>query len=214
MTAAVFETMLVEDGRVRLLDRHLGRLALSEVPEPLIREVRKLVARLTTAASEPVVVRIDVTGGRVLARPRDPRAPTPVPGLLVEAYDPGDRTRERKRSDRAWADAAETAAGGEALLVSPRGLVGETTRANVFAILGDTVVTPALAGILPGVTRSWAIERLGAVERPLTLAELRGADGAFLTTAGRGIVLLADVDGGPIPVHPLIAQLQEAWRQL
>lgn len=214
MTGGVFETMLIDDGRVRLLDRHLGRLAASDVPRPGIQEVRELVARLTTAASEPVVVRIDVAGGRVLARPRNPRGPTPVSGLLVDAYDPGDRTRERKRTERAWADAAETAAGGEALLVSPQGLVGETTRANVFAILGDTVVTPAVAGILPGVTRSWAIEWLGAVERALTLEELREADGAFLTTAGRGVVALADVDGSRIPAHRLVEQLQEAWRAL
>lgn len=210
----VFETMLIDEGRVRLLDRHLGRLAASEVPEPVIQEVRELVARLTTAATEPVVVRIDVVGDRVLARPRDPRAPTPVSGLLVEGYDPGDATRQRKRTDRAWADAAETAAGGEALLVSPQGLVGETTRANVFAILGDVVVTPAVVGILPGVTRSWVIERLGAIERALTLDELRNADGAFLTTAGRGIVALADVDGSRIPAHPLVEQLAEAWRAL
>ena len=172
------------------------------------------MARLTTAASEPVVVRIDVADGRVLARPRDPRPPTPLSGVLVEAYDPGDRSRERKRTERTWADAAETAAGGEALLVSPEGLVGETTRANVFAILGDVVVTPAVAGLLPGVTRSWAIERLGAIERALTLAELREADGAFVTTAGRGIVALADVGGQRLPAHPLVEQLQEAWRAL
>ena len=210
----VFETVLIEDGRVRLLDRHLGRLAASDVLEPVIQEVRELVARLTAAATAPMVVRIDVADGRVLARPRDPRAPTPVSGLLVEAYDPDDRSRERKRTPRAWADAAETAAGGEALLVSSHGLIGETTRANVFAILGDVVVTPAVAGILPGVTRSWAIERVAAVERPLTLDELRGADGAFLTTAGRGIVVLADVDGHRLPVHPLVEQLAEAWRAL
>jgi branched-chain amino acid aminotransferase len=210
----VFETLLVEDGRVRLLDRHLGRLAASGVSEPVIQEVRELVARLTTAVSEPVVVRIDVADGRVLARPRDPRPPTPLSGLLVEGYDPADRSRERKATERAWADAAETAAGGEALLVSPEGLVGETTRANVFAILGAVVVTPAATGLLPGVTRSWAIERLGAVERVLTLAELREADGAFLTTAGRGIVALADVDGHRIGAHPLVEQLAEAWRAL
>jgi branched-subunit amino acid aminotransferase/4-amino-4-deoxychorismate lyase len=199
---------------VRLLDRHLGRLAASDVPQPVIQEVRELVARLTTAASDPVVVRIDVADGRVLARPREPRAAAPVSGLLVEGYDPDDRTRERKRTARAWADAAETAAGGEALLVSPQGLVGETTRANVFAVLGDVVVTPAVAGILPGVTRSWAIERLAAIERALTLEELQGADGAFLTTAGRGIVALADVDGSRIPPHPLVEHLAEAWRAL
>ena len=57
------------------------------------------------------------------------------------------------------------------------------------------------------MTRSFAIERTGAVERPLRLAELRDADGAFLTTAGRGIVPLADVDGHRLPAHPLVAEL-------
>ncbi|MDX6378486.1 MAG: branched-chain amino acid aminotransferase [Gaiellaceae bacterium] len=210
----VFETMLISDGRVRLFDRHLGRLAASGVAEPVIEQVRELVARQVTAADDPVVVRIDVTAAGVTARSREPRPPTPLSGVLVEGYDPGDDTRTRKRIDRVWAEAAETTAGGEALLVSPHGLVGETTRANVFAILGDVVVTPGAGGILPGVTRSWAIEQLGAIERALTLEELRHADGAFLTTAGRGIVALADVGGVGIPVHPLVEQLAEAWRVL
>jgi branched-chain amino acid aminotransferase len=161
-----------------------------------------------------VVVRIDVAGGAIAVRPREPRPASPVSGVLVEGYDPADRSREQKRAERAWADAAETAAGGEALLVSADGLVGETTRANVFAILGGAVVTPPLAGILPGVTRSFALERTGAVERPLKLADLRVADAAFLTTAGRGIVLLADVGGRRLAGHPLVDELAAAWRAL
>jgi branched-chain amino acid aminotransferase len=210
---AVFETMLVDDGRVRLLDRHLGRLRRAGVPEERVADVHVAVLDALQMPG-PVVVRIDVAAAGVVIRPRPPRAPTPVSGVVVLAYDPSDPSREQKRSERAWAAAAEAAAGGEALLVSGDGLVGETTRANVFAILGDEVVTPAVAGILPGVTRSFAIERAGAIERPLLLAELRAADGAFLTTAGRGIVPLADVDGDAIPTHPLVADLQAAWRAL
>lgn len=214
MTPAVFETMLVEDGRVRLLDRHLGRLRAAGVDEPLVAEARLAVLQAAAGAAVPVVVRIDIADGAVALRPREPRAASPVSGVLVEAYDPTDRTREEKRAERAWADAAEGAAGGEALLVSAYGLVGETTRANVFAIFGDAVVTPSVAGILPGVTRSFALERTGAVERPLTLAELRAADAAFLTTAGRGIVPLADVGGRRFAGHPLVDELAAAWRAL
>jgi len=57
-------------------------------------------------------------------------------------------------------------------------------------------------------------ERTGAVERPLTLADLRNAEGAFLTTAGRGIVPLADVGGLRIAAHPLVDELAAAWRAL
>ena len=73
-------------------------------------------------------------------------------------------------------------------------------------ILGRTVVTPRVAGILPGVTRGWAIEAAGAIERPLTVAELGRADGVFLTTAGRGIV--------PVTPHARIDRLAAAWRTL
>jgi branched-subunit amino acid aminotransferase/4-amino-4-deoxychorismate lyase len=214
VTPAVFETMLVEDGRVRLLEQHLARLRGVGVGDPLVAEVRAAVLALAAGAAVPVVVRIDVADGAIAVRPREPRPASPVSGVLVEAYDPADRSRQQKRVDRAWADAAETAAGGEALLVSADGLVGETTRANVFAILGGTVVTPPVAGILPGVTRSFALERTGAVERPLSLADLRAADGAFLTTAGRGIVPLADVGGRRLPGHALVDELAAAWRAL
>jgi branched-chain amino acid aminotransferase len=214
VTPAVFETMLVEGGHVRLLDRHLARLRAAGVRVPQVEQVRAAVAELAATATEPVVVRIDVVDGTLQVRPREPRPASAVSGVLVEAYDPSDRTREQKRSARGWADAAEAAAGGEALLHTPDGLVGETTRANVFAILGDTVVTPPVAGILPGVTRSFVLERTGAVERPLLLADLRSADGAFLTTAGRGVVPLADVGGRRIPAHPLVDELARAWRAL
>lgn len=212
--SAVFETVLVEDAHVRLLPRHLARLATCGAGPGAVARAEELIAEVALTVAEPVVARIDVDGNAVTLRTRPPRPPSPVAGVTVEAYDPADASRHCKRADRAWADAAEAAAGGEALLVSPDGLVGETTRANVFAILGDVVVTPAVAGILPGVTRSWAIERTGAVERALTLAELRGAHGAFLSTAGRGIVALVAAGDGAIPEHPLTAELAAAWRAL
>ncbi len=134
----------------------------------------------------------------------------------VVAFDPNDVTRERKRRDRAWAEEAEAAAGGlEALCVSPGGLVGETTRANVFAIVADgTIATPPTRGLLPGVTRSWAIERTGAVERLLPLVELLAGRAAFVTTAGRGIVRIAAIDGRALGDDPLIDALADAWRRL
>ena len=96
-------------------------------------------AVLEVAAGEgvPVVVRIDVADGAIAVRPREPRPASAVSGCWsTRTTRPTGRARS-KRVERAWADAAETAAGGEALLVSADGLVGETTRANVFAVLGD-----------------------------------------------------------------------------
>jgi branched-subunit amino acid aminotransferase/4-amino-4-deoxychorismate lyase len=214
VTPAVFETMLVEEGRVRLLDRHLARLRAAGVRRAQVDEVRAAVAELAATATEPVVVRIEVADDAVAVRPRVPRPASAVSGVLVEAYDPSDRTREQKRTARGWADAAEAAAGGEALLVSPDGLIGETTRANLFAIVGETVVTPPVSGILPGVTRSFVLERTGAVERPLTLADLQSADDLFLTSSLRGIRPVRTLDGTPLKqTDPLVERLASTLRR-
>ena len=95
MTPAVFETMLVEEGRVRLLDRHLARLRAAGVRVALVNEVRAAVVELAATAAEPVVVRIEVGADAVEVRPREPRPASAVSGVLVEAYDPADRTREQ-----------------------------------------------------------------------------------------------------------------------
>jgi branched-chain amino acid aminotransferase len=208
----VFETVLVENGRVRLLDRHLARLAGTGAPAAAVDEARALIEAWVDRDGEPVVVRIDVDGHGVRATPRPPSSPRAVTLHPVVAYEPTTTARESKRADRGWALLAERAArdagADEALLLSADGLVGETSRANVFAILGDKLVTPPVAGLLPGVTRSWVIERTAAVERRLTGDELARADGVFLTTAGRGVVAVAGRE------HPLITALAAEWRAL
>jgi hypothetical protein len=90
---AVFETMLVDEGRVRLLDRHLDRLRRAGVPEERVADVQVAVLD-ALAMPGPVVVRIDVADAGIVMRPREPRPASPVSGILVAAYDPSDRSRE------------------------------------------------------------------------------------------------------------------------
>jgi branched-subunit amino acid aminotransferase/4-amino-4-deoxychorismate lyase len=214
--AGVVETVLVEEGRIRLVDRHLARLARSGVPAALVDAAAAAFAGAAAAGGGPIVLRVDVDGCRVRADPRAPRSRAPAHLRTVVGYDPGDRTRELKRSDRRWAEAAEAAAGGaEPLLVSSAGEVGETSRANVFAIAADgAVVTPPACGLLPGVTRAWAMEQTAAAERVLPLTELVAGRAAFLTTAGRGIVRVAAIDGVALGDDDRIAELAAAWRAL
>jgi branched-chain amino acid aminotransferase len=192
VTGAVFETVLVEGGRIRLRDRHLARATAAGADRALLSAAMDAACRDTAS---PVVIRFELTADGVRAVPRAPRPRTPVRLVPVPGYDPGDRRRERKLLDRSWAAAAEAglAVDEEALLVSGA-LVGETTRANVFAVVDGVVVTPPVRGILPGVTRSWAIEAAGAVERELEIAALATATAVFVTTAGRGIVPVQGTD--------------------
>ena len=215
----VFETLRIEDGRARLVDRHLARLTRSGVDLARVAQTEAIIA---SACGRPDhILRLDLGGDHIIERPRPIRPSTPVDLVAVVAYDPHGRARERKTQDRSWADVIEAGladvsdgADREALLVDPSGRVGETTRANVFVIVGDAVVTPSAEGILAGVTRSWVIEQTGAHERPVNLAELRRADAVFLSTAGRGIVAVRTVDSHPVPVHPLVAELARRWLAL
>ena len=215
----IFETLRVEDGRVRLLERHLARLRRAGVPEELVGSAARIVEAASAHGDAPVVLRLDVLACRVAVTPRAAPEALPVRLVTVEGYDPHDRGRERKSADRRWAEqalvAARTWGGDEALLVSADGLVGEATRANVFALTADgTLVTPPAAGLLPGVTRSWVLEQPGALERPLALDELRSARAVFLTTAARGVVAVAALGGRALPSDPAVAALAAAWRGL
>jgi branched-subunit amino acid aminotransferase/4-amino-4-deoxychorismate lyase len=212
---AIFETVLVDDGRIRLRERHLDRLARSGASANQIAAVDACFEEALFLTDPPFVLRVDVDDEGVRPATRPPRPATPVDLLLDRSYDPSIAARGLKAADRAWADAAEGAAGGEALLVSPAGLIGETTRASVLVHDADGgFSTPALRGILPGVTRAWALEVLDATEREVQLDELNAVRGAVLLTAGRGVVPIASVEGIPLAQSVALGELAETWRRL
>ncbi|HWI72790.1 MAG TPA: aminotransferase class IV, partial [Baekduia sp.] len=121
---------------------------------------------------------------------------------LVPMVVPGG-LGDRKWRDRRLVDALEDVVEPEVpLLVDLDGWVLETTRANVFASIGGTLVTPPLDGrILPGVTRARVIagaRRLGlpVEERPLALGELRHV---LVTGALRGVQPVVALAGERLP---------------
>lgn len=219
-SAPLFETVLVDAGRIRLFAEHLLRLRRSGAVPRQITAVRALAETWRRTAGRPTVVRFDVAAGTAVASAaRTPAPADPVALSTVPGHDPDDATRERKLADRSWAIAAEAlarAAGAdEPLLVSPAGLVGETSRASLFVVdAAGRVRTPPVRGILPGVTRAWAVGAVRAEEHELTTAELSDVRAAFLTTAGRGVVPVASIDGRALGTDDRVAQLATAWRLL
>lgn len=216
----LIETVLVESGRIRLLDRHLVRLRRSGAAPKQVTAVRALAETWRRTAGRPTVLRFDVVAGAgVASRARTPPSRDPVRLALVEGFDPEDRRRERKLADRAWTTAAEAAAteagADEPLVRSSAGLVGETTRASLFVVdATGRIATPPVRGILPGVTREWALDAAGAVEHAVTVDELADVRAAFLTTAARGIVPVAAIDGRALGTDDRVAELAAAWRAL
>jgi branched-chain amino acid aminotransferase len=124
---------------------------------------------------------------------RDPTSP--LAGIKTTSR--ADAVFARLEADAAGAD--------EALYPLPDGSLAEATSANVFALIGDRLVTPpASTGILLGTTRSWLLETgaarasLAAEERRLTPDALLAADEAFVCSSVAGIVPLVELAGASI----------------
>lgn len=92
----------------------------------------------------------------------------------------------------------------EAILLNERGLVAECSTSNIFLVVGGRLLTPsAESGILPGITREVVLEladglSLATAVGEIQLADLLGADEAFLTSSIRELVPITEVDGRPI----------------
>ena len=85
----------------------------------------------------------------------------------------------------------------ESVYVDRDGLVYECTTSNIFIFKGTCLVTPGRK-ILSGITRGFILDlarELFQVEvRDLRLAELLGADEAFITGTNKGVVPVVQVD--------------------
>jgi para-aminobenzoate synthetase / 4-amino-4-deoxychorismate lyase len=119
-----------------------------------------------------------------------------------------------------WADRDPLAPfdgrGRAAVICDADGAVLEASSANVWALIGDRLVTPPADGrILPGVTRSRVLDLGGAgsvriAEEPFTLAGLDAADGIVVTSAIRVAAAAALGTGRPAA---RAARLAEELRQ-
>jgi para-aminobenzoate synthetase / 4-amino-4-deoxychorismate lyase len=211
----VFETVLVADGRPVALERHLARLEMS---------LRELYGLGLPAGSEERVSEaaagVERRRLRLTVAPDAPAASVEVapiedlraePVELVPVTVPGG-IGGHKWVDRRLLEQAEAAvAPALPLLVDERGELLEGTRANVFIVNGEELLTPPLDGrILAGVTRARVIEAAAALgmeidARPIGLGELAEADEVFLTSAIRGVP--------PVRGGSRASQLAEALRR-
>jgi branched-chain amino acid aminotransferase len=95
---------------------------------------------------------------------------------------------------------AAEAGADEALRCAPDGSIVEGATSNIFILIHGIVVTPPVAGILPGITRGHVLACCGELglscqERGIARTELAGADEIFITSAVRGIVAVTRLDG-------------------
>jgi para-aminobenzoate synthetase/4-amino-4-deoxychorismate lyase len=98
--------------------------------------------------------------------------------------------------------------GTQLLIEDADGLVLETDRANVFAVIGGVLRTPPADGrLLPGVTRATilrlaAAAGLPACVGPLRSGDLRHASEVFITNSVRGVLPVRSVAGAALDAAP------------
>lgn len=109
----------------------------------------------------------------------------------------------------------------EAILLNTQGTVADACVENVFALIGDELVTPPLSdGPLPGITRDSVIALAGdrgitVHERSLTRADLYTAQEIFLTGTAAELVAVTEVDGRRLgEPGPVTVALSTAFQQV
>lgn len=229
------ETLLVIDGSPVELDAHLERLRGavqdvfgSELPasaRPLtLDRASKLELgrlRLTIAPSSRDQLTPEIVTATV-----DPRDVFPAwdRAIALCSLTLPEGLGSYKWADReglAWAESSEPD-GTLPLLIDSSGDVLEASRANLFAVEDERLITPAADGrILPGVARARAIEAarkigLQCSEEALGIDRVIAAGQAFLTGSVRGVEPVKSIDEQVLSapgkaVAALAAEMREAW---
>ncbi len=95
----------------------------------------------------------------------------------------------------------------EAIRVNERGFVTSACMANVFWVKGGELFTPGLpTGCLAGTTREFVMENIDCREVEVGVEALDDAEAIFLTSAGIGVVRVAEFEGNRLEKvdHPIL----------
>jgi branched-chain amino acid aminotransferase len=229
----LFETIRVQHGKAAHLALHLARLrngaAVLGIPIERTDDVigEAIAAVVEAAGLASAAMRVTLTRGpalRGVLPPSDPRPtmlitagalPPPLPparAIIATATrrnqaSPLSRIKSLNYLDGIIARReAATRGVDDAILLDTRGRLAESTAANLFVVMNETIVTPPVAdGALPGITRDRLLTAGIAQERTLMPEHLHEASAAFLANS-LGLRALACIDDRKFDTdHP-------AWR--
>lgn len=180
----VFETLLINDGQVYALDRHLVRLAKSAaglgITAPNATVIAEAIAKVIAANPKVDFGRLRVTvtsGAGPLGSDRSAAEPTLVISIAEQAAWPASTatllvpwTRNENSplaglkttsyAENVFAlDAAKKHGFSEAIYCDTSGRLCEGTGSNIFLVKNNEVITPSeSSGLLRGITRDLVIE--------------------------------------------------------
>jgi 4-amino-4-deoxychorismate lyase len=233
---AVFETLRIAGGRPAHLAAHLQRLALSAARLDIALPAG--FPELAVAASEGIgdgVLRLVCSKGAPGAGPVGFAVVTEVPAETRQAREHGVSAvtltlglSAAQRAEAPWLlggvkstsyavnmaslRAAAAAGAQDAIWLSSDGWVLEAPTATVVVSLaGELVSPPASVGILAGTTLAVVQELVPVAVRPVSAAELAGADEVLLLSSVRGVAAVVELDGRPLGLGPVGKDLRDRF---
>ena len=209
-----FETLRVEKGHPRWLERHLARLAggcafLGLAPPPPPESVRAFLEGLPLPGPDLIsdgdgTLRLIAVDGCLIVRLDGRPAPPAEPlraclSTRVTRCSASPLNRFKTLSyleNRLLQVEAGERQAFEALALNESGRLTDGGRTTVLLRKGGRWLTPpAEDGALPGIARGVLLEAGLVDEAPLRPEELPEAEGALLVNALRGVLVLSEVAG-------------------
>jgi branched-chain amino acid aminotransferase len=207
-----FEVLRLYSGRPFALEDHLARLGRScaglrlEADLDVLRAEAK--ALLEQAGPVEGLLRLVLTrGARRIAIVEPLPHHAPIARVATITYAPnrvldGLKTLSYAANQLATRIAKDRGY-DEALLVTPHGRVLEGPTWSFFWVRDGLLLTPPLSDrILGSITRERILRETDAAEEPCTLADLRGAEEAFIASTVREVLPIAAIDDIALPAAP------------
>lgn len=223
-----FETIAVERGKGILLSRHLARLGrsaqflgLGDLAERGLT-MERAAEWIGENCPEHSACKILLTQENLMMRLRpNPYGParyargfrmdfsavrrnetSPLTGHKTLNY--GDCILEHRAAAAAGMD--------ERIFLNTRGKLAEGTVSNLFLVSGGRIYTPALScGLLPGVLRSYLLERYRVEEGEIDPRELENFDECFVTNSLMGVMPVRQLGERVFPSRETVDRLRSAY---
>jgi para-aminobenzoate synthetase/4-amino-4-deoxychorismate lyase len=177
----LFESMLVENGEIFLLERHLERLRNSAAYFGFNLKEEALYKILPRIPSPKAKLKLTLRKDGRFTTETSPIIDTSKPARVSLATTPvnsSDRFLFHKTTNRDYPD--------HLIFYNERNEVTESGISNVVVRLGDQLFTPPVScGLLAGTFRNYLIDQGELKERVITVEELRNAQEFFLINSVR-----------------------------
>lgn len=221
---SLFETILVKEGRPVLLQLHLRRITISaaELGVLMPMGIESLAAMcmegINKSGINEGVLRFAVTAGSGDDKPGRTiltiRESIPYQAeqyekgfsIMKAGYPRNDKSLLVKHKTANYLEnliarkKARAMGFDECLFLNTQGNAAECSASNVFAVIGNTLITPPIdAGLLPGIIRGLVIDQIAGpvcrcIETNFTYSDLLESEECFITNSLMGIMPVVSID--------------------